>query len=208
MAQRTTVMLVDDLDGTDADESLEFGLDGATYEIDLTHAHAAVLRDALAPYVGHARRTGRGPAAPRRRRASSTSTSSSSRSSSAAGGRDQNKAIRDWAARHGHPLAARGRIPAAVSDAFHRGDPAALSRAGASSETTTTVAEPPAAELPAPSSVTTGDSQASRLGPDGLTSEERERIRAWAIEEGIEVKARGRLSRDLIGNYRSVHDRR
>ena len=47
-----------------------------------------------------------------------------------------------------------------------------------------------------------------RVTPDGLTSEERERIRAWANEEGIEVKARGRLSKDLIGNYRSVQARR
>ncbi|WP_444876332.1 Lsr2 family DNA-binding protein [Actinomycetospora flava] len=52
------------------------------------------------------------------------------------------------------------------------------------------------------------DSSASRLGPDGLTGEERERIRAWAVEEGIEVKTRGRLSKNLIGNYRSVHARR
>ncbi|WP_442874010.1 Lsr2 family DNA-binding protein [Actinomycetospora sp. NBC_00405] len=52
------------------------------------------------------------------------------------------------------------------------------------------------------------DSSVSPPGPDGLTSEERERIRAWANEEGIEVKARGRLSKDLIGNYRSVHARR
>lgn len=43
MAQRTTVMLVDDLDGSNADESLEFGLDGASYEIDLTDVHAGAL---------------------------------------------------------------------------------------------------------------------------------------------------------------------
>jgi len=205
MAQRTTVMLVDDLDGSDADESLEFGLDGVSYEIDLTDVHAAALRNALAPYVAHARRTGRVPATPARRRASSAPTSSSA----AAGGREQNQAIRDWAARHGHPLSTRGRIPAAVSEAFHHGDPAALPSPGAPSSTTTPAAPPLAGEQPAAGSPTaTSDSSASRLGPDGLSSDERERIRAWATEEGIEVKARGRLSKDLIGNYRSVHARR
>ena len=144
-------------------------------------------------------------AAPARRRATSAPTSSST----AAGGREQNQAIRDWAARHGHPLSTRGRIPAAVSEAFHRGDPAALPAAGASSSTTTPAAPSPAGEQPAAGpSAATSDSSASRLGPDGLTSEERERIRAWATEEGIEVKARGRLSKDLIGNYRSVQARR
>jgi len=98
VAQRTTVMLVDDLDGSDADESLMFGLDGVSYEIDLTAVHAASLRDALAPYIAHARRTGRGrgPAAPARRRAVPAPTSSST----GAGGREQNQAIRDWASRH------------------------------------------------------------------------------------------------------------
>ena len=129
MAQRTTVMLVDDLDGSDADENLEFGLDGIIYEIDLTHTHAAALRDELAPYIHHARRTGRGrgSATPARRRPTATSTMSSS---SAAGGREQNQAVREWAARHGHQLSTRGRIPRVVSDAFHRGDPAALPDTG------------------------------------------------------------------------------
>lgn len=206
MAQRKTVLLVDDLDGSDADESLEFGLDGVSYEIDLTDAHASALRDALTPFITHARRTGRGrgPAAPVRRRATSTPTSSST----SPGGREQNQAIRDWAARHGHPLASRGRIPAAVSDAFHRDDPAALP-GGTSSSTTTPAATSPTGEEPSPGpSAATIDSSVSPPGPDGLTSEERERIRAWANEEGIEVKARGRLSKDLIGNYRSVHARR
>jgi hypothetical protein len=205
VAQRTTVMLVDDLDGSAADESLEFGLDGVSYEIDLTDVHAAALRDALAPYVAHARRTGRGPATPARSRPSSAPTSSST----ASGDREQNQAIRIWAARHGHPLSTRGRIPAAVSEAFHRGDPAALPATGAPSSTTTPAASSLSDEKPATaSSAPTCESSASRLGPDGLTSEERERIRAWATEEGIEVKARGRLSKDLIGNYRSVQARR
>ena len=55
MAQNQ-VMLVDDIDGGDAEESVSFGLDGVKYEIDLSEANAAALREALAPWVGHARR--------------------------------------------------------------------------------------------------------------------------------------------------------
>ena len=63
MAQKVNIVLVDDIDGTDATETVSFGLDGTTYEIDLNDANAAALRDALAAYVGHARKVG---AAPRR----------------------------------------------------------------------------------------------------------------------------------------------
>ena len=59
VAQKTVVTLVDDLDGGEADETVSFGLDGSTYEIDLSSANAGKLRDALATYVGSARRSGR-----------------------------------------------------------------------------------------------------------------------------------------------------
>ena len=52
MAQRVHIVLEDDLDGSAADETVTFGLDGANYEIDLSAKNAAKLRDALAPYVG------------------------------------------------------------------------------------------------------------------------------------------------------------
>ena len=56
MATKTTVKLVDDLDGFEASESVAFSLDGASYEIDLSEKNAKKLRDALAAYVAHARR--------------------------------------------------------------------------------------------------------------------------------------------------------
>ena len=69
MASRTTVTLVDDLDGTEAEQSVLFGFEGVDYEIDLSSVHAQALRDALAPYTAAARRTGgrasRRPAASR-----------------------------------------------------------------------------------------------------------------------------------------------
>lgn len=67
MAQKVNIILVDDLDGSDADETVTFGLDGNQYEIDLTSDHAKDLRLALAPYTDVARKTqarrGRKPAA-------------------------------------------------------------------------------------------------------------------------------------------------
>ena len=58
MVQRTILVLEDDLDGGDAVETVSFALDGVSYDIDLNEANATQLRDALAPWVGHARRTG------------------------------------------------------------------------------------------------------------------------------------------------------
>ena len=67
MAQQTTVRFIDDLDGSDASGTFDFAVDGRQYQIDLSDENAAKLRDALAPYVGSARKAGgRGrPRAPR-----------------------------------------------------------------------------------------------------------------------------------------------
>ena len=74
VAQRTVVSLIDDLDGeSEADETVEYAIDGVSYEIDLSSDHAEALREVFAPYIAAARRTG-GRArtgAARRRRSSS-----------------------------------------------------------------------------------------------------------------------------------------
>ncbi|GAA4764543.1 histone-like nucleoid-structuring protein Lsr2 [Actinomycetospora chibensis] len=119
MAQKVVVSLVDDLDSSEADETVEFGLDGATYEIDLSDANAAALRDRLADFVAHARRSGG------RRRSSPAASSSGSRRSSGSGGRaavdrEQNQAIREWARKQGMTVSERGRIPSEVSEAYHK----------------------------------------------------------------------------------------
>ena len=64
MAQVTKVRLVDDIDGSEADESVEFTLDGMSLEIDLSKDNAAKLRDILAPYVAAGRREPRRVAGP------------------------------------------------------------------------------------------------------------------------------------------------
>jgi len=108
MAQRVQVLLVDDIDNTDADETVTFALDGVSYEIDLNTANAAKLRDALAPWVGHARRSG--------------GRKATGRSSSGGGGarRKDVSAVREWARKNGHDVSERGRIPASVQEAYDK----------------------------------------------------------------------------------------
>src|SRR6202034_680104 len=109
MAKKVTVTLVDDFDGEGAaDETVEFGLDGVTYEIDLSSKNATKLRHDLKQWVEAGRRVG----GRRRRR------SSSGRGRGAID-REQSAAIRDWARRNGHNVSTRGRIPPALIDAFH-----------------------------------------------------------------------------------------
>lgn len=112
MAQKVNIVLVDDIDGSEAAETVSFGLDGSAYEIDLNDTNAAALRDALAPYVGNARRTG---SASRRGRRSGGSSSSSG--GSTAGGPSA-KEIREWARSQGHDVPERGRVSAEVREAY------------------------------------------------------------------------------------------
>jgi len=117
MAQKVTVSLVDDMDGSTAAETVEFGLDGVSYEIDLSDGNATKLRDALAGYVTNARRAGG-----RRRSGGGGGT----RRPGGAGARpsvdrEQNAAIREWARKQGMKISDRGRIPAEVLAAYHKG---------------------------------------------------------------------------------------
>ena len=112
MAKQTTVTLIDDIDGSEADESVEFAIDGKSYEIDLSAANSARLRDALAPFVSAARRAG----AARRSSGGSASSSGTSRQST---DRELNQAIREWAQKEGMKISERGRIPSNVLEAYH-----------------------------------------------------------------------------------------
>jgi hypothetical protein len=104
MAQKVNIVLVDDIDGSNAVETVTFGLDGATYEIDLNKKNAAALRDALGAYVGHGRKV----TGSRGRRATKTSIGPAARE------------IRDWARSNGFTVPDRGRIPAEVREAFEK----------------------------------------------------------------------------------------
>jgi hypothetical protein len=115
MAQKVQVLLVDDLDGGEASETVSFAIDGNNYEIDLSSKNADELRDAFAKYVGAARKAGR------------STGSSSGRSSSRRGGgsstsmdRDQAAAIRSWAKGKGLKVSDRGRIPATIIEQYNQ----------------------------------------------------------------------------------------
>ena len=106
MAQKVNIVLVDDIDGSDATETISFGLDGTSYEIDLNDKNAAKLRDALAGYVGHARKVG---AASRRGRKSLPPPRPVAPSA---------REIRDWARSNGYDVPDRGRVSADVRAAY------------------------------------------------------------------------------------------
>lgn len=114
MAQKVHVSMVDDLDGTEAHQSVTFGLDGVAYEIDLSDDNAAELRDALARFVEYARRTGgrkvHGSASP---------------VASIAGRRDRTQQIRVWARENGYSVSERGRMAAEILEAFAAAEAAA-----------------------------------------------------------------------------------
>jgi hypothetical protein len=103
MAQKVQLLLVDDLDGSEAEETVRFGVDGASYEIDLSAGHAEELRSALARYAGAGRKVNgalRGAPARKAGRA-------------AANGHNSTE-IRDWAKAQGIEVKDRGRVPADV----------------------------------------------------------------------------------------------
>lgn len=108
MAQKVNIVLVDDLDGSEAAETVSFALDGTSYEIDLNEGNAAALREALSGYVGHARKVSGGG-----------SRRSGSRRSGGSGNASSNtRAVREWAKENGYDVSERGRISADVQQAY------------------------------------------------------------------------------------------
>jgi Lsr2 len=103
MAQKITVALEDDLDGGPADQTVRFGLGGTGYEIDLSTKNANAFRRKLAPFIEHARRTGRG----QRRRPGRTASSL-----------ERSADIRAWAKDQGITVSDRGRISASVAEQY------------------------------------------------------------------------------------------
>lgn len=105
MAQRVHVILEDDIDGSEASETIQFALDGVNYEIDLNDENAAKLRDSLASWVGHARRV-----SGRKQQTKSTTSRGT--------GRQDLNAIRDWGRANGYTVSDRGRISSDLLQAY------------------------------------------------------------------------------------------
>jgi hypothetical protein len=100
VAQKVQTLFIDDLDGSAAEGTVRFGLDGTDYEIDLSAEHAQALRDALARYVSAARRVSGGA---RRQGRSGRKASVNGLNTTE---------VREWAKAQGIEVKDRGRVPA------------------------------------------------------------------------------------------------
>ena len=104
MAQRTQVLYVDDIDGSDAEGTVRFSFGGTDYEIDLSTAHSEELHKALAGYVTHARKaSGTARRGPRGRRGADPLDT---------------RKVREWARAEGIDIKERGRVPAEVIEKY------------------------------------------------------------------------------------------
>jgi hypothetical protein len=106
MAQRVQIILEDDYDGGVADSTVKFSLGSDEYEIDLSEENASKMADALAPWVAHARRLGRG----KRRSVAASKPAGSSNTSD----------IRAWAQENGREVSSRGRVSAEIREAYEK----------------------------------------------------------------------------------------
>ena len=106
LAQSVKIILEDDIEGGHADETVQFGLDGRQYEIDLSTANAEKLREALRPFA----------AAGRRAQGKSARTTGSRASN---GGNPETAKIRAWAKENGYEVSDRGRVHQSVKDAYY-----------------------------------------------------------------------------------------
>jgi len=125
MAQKTIVTLVDDLTGEEAENisTVEFALDGVTYELDLTDENRTKLHDALSQYANAARMIGG-----RRRSSPRPDRAIKSTSRTTGYNRETLRSIREWAKKNGHNVSDRGRLPAEVLQAWDKAQ-AAMSKA-------------------------------------------------------------------------------
>lgn len=112
MVQRVQVILEDDMSGGEASETVEFALDGVSYEIDLNDDNAAKLRETLAPWIAEARRSG--GRRQTRRRSSGSSASSNGGSAKS----DELAQMREWGRANGFKVSSRGRVSQELQDAY------------------------------------------------------------------------------------------
>jgi hypothetical protein len=112
MAQRQITLMTDDLDGSEATQTVSFALDGQPLEIDLNDEHAEQLRETLADWAQYARKAGAS-------QKTAASRARATRSSSAASTEPDPGQVRQWAESNGYEVSARGRIARKIMDAYH-----------------------------------------------------------------------------------------
>ena len=114
MAQKLVKLFVDDLDGSEANETIRFGFDGVSYDIDLSAANAQEMRDTMRPFVEHARRVARSQSA-----RTAASHTAGPRSVSASQHRSDLAAARHWLRAQGETVSDKGRIAAVQLEKYH-----------------------------------------------------------------------------------------
>ncbi len=116
MAQKVIREFVDDIDGSPAERTFSFAVDGVSYEIDLSTQNIAEFKSAIGGFIESARKV-------------KGSSGRRTRSAAPGGGggqsREQTRAVREWARQHGHNINERGRIPATIQQAFDQAHAAA-----------------------------------------------------------------------------------
>ena len=189
MARVTTVNLIDDLSGGTADESVEFGIGGTTYEIDLSSTNAAKLRTVLAPYIEKARKAGRLTLSASSRRPATGSKMTQARPAS---DRERNAAIRLWAQENGLQVGDRGRIPTDVVTAYDKRD--------------TPEGSGMLADLVGPNDPAPVETQPDVKTGDQLSDVE---VIAWAESEGRKIKrnAKGDVTPATLKGLRADYDK-
>ncbi|MFC4086239.1 histone-like nucleoid-structuring protein Lsr2 [Amycolatopsis samaneae] len=128
MAQKVLVTTLDDIDGSEAAQTIPFGLDGVAYEIDLSEKNADELRDALARFVSASRRVGGRKV---RLAAGQSANGIPAAAAPSPVDRERSQRIRAWAVDNGYAVSERGRIPREVVEAFeqHERQPVAAVKA-------------------------------------------------------------------------------
>jgi hypothetical protein len=119
MAQKVITEFIDDIDGSPAERTFTFAVDGTNYEIDLSADNIAEFKSAIGGFIESARKVKVGTESSNGRRTRRDAASRSGQS------RDQTQAVREWARQHGHNISNRGRIPASVQQAFDQAHTAA-----------------------------------------------------------------------------------
>lgn len=197
MAQKVQVLLIDDLDGGEADETVTFALDGKAYEIDLNEANAQRFRNMLEPFRSKARRAGTGNLQARGVHFAPSKAVLRS---------DDSPKIRTWARRHQLPVNERGRVPSEIEAAyraFQKSDDGPLRRLleqrglnpdkvqDDASRAAREEAEQQAASAPtAPSSDEVNRRRAKNAGP--LSAAQLERLRRMATADDGRATSTGK----------------
>ncbi|HZS20358.1 MAG TPA: Lsr2 family protein [Pseudonocardiaceae bacterium] len=117
MVQRVVTEFIDDIDGSPAERTFAFAVDGTNYEIDLSAQNIAEFKSAIGGFIESARKV----------QGSRSNDGRRTRGARASGrqSREQTQAVRQWARQHGHNVGNRGRIPASIRQAFDQAHTAA-----------------------------------------------------------------------------------